>query len=94
MLEIARQLRLEKEREESLVQQKQEQKNQVFMLKCILKIKKQMLNIIWHDSVKTVTLKVMIGDSVHILSRSETETYFNTFQNLELNPLQDLLSGA
>uniref|UniRef100_A0A8D0H852 Intraflagellar transport protein 81 homolog n=1 Tax=Sphenodon punctatus TaxID=8508 RepID=A0A8D0H852_SPHPU len=33
MLEIARQLRVEKEREESLTQQKQEQKNQVSMLK-------------------------------------------------------------
>ncbi|XP_078237894.1 intraflagellar transport protein 81 homolog [Pogona vitticeps] len=71
MLEMARQLRVEKEREESLAQQKQEQKNQLFHAEQRLQRVRLQLKDMRHAAVDSTPESLM--------KRLEEETKFNTY---------------
>ncbi|KAH0625423.1 hypothetical protein JD844_014920 [Phrynosoma platyrhinos] len=71
MLEIARQLRVEKEREDSLAQQKQEQKNQLFHAEQRLQRIQLQLKSMRHAAVDSKPESLM--------KRLEEETKFNTY---------------
>nr|XP_060641470.1 intraflagellar transport protein 81 homolog [Anolis sagrei ordinatus] len=71
MLETARQLRVEKEREESLAQQKQEQKNQLFHAEQKLQRIQLQLKDMRHAAVDSKPESLM--------KRLEEETKFNTY---------------
>nr|XP_056715319.1 intraflagellar transport protein 81 homolog [Euleptes europaea] len=71
MLEVARQLRVEKEREESLAQQKQEQKNQLFHAEQRLQRVQLQLKDMRHAAVDSKPESLM--------KRLEEETKFNSY---------------
>ncbi|KAJ3604378.1 hypothetical protein NHX12_029119 [Muraenolepis orangiensis] len=71
MLELARQLRVEKEREESLAHQKQEQKNQLFRAEQRLQVSQQKLKDLGQASVDT--------DPESLMRKLEEEIKINTY---------------
>ncbi|XP_010202919.2 intraflagellar transport protein 81 homolog isoform X1 [Colius striatus] len=78
MLEIARQLRVEKEREESLAQQKQEQKNQLFHAK--QRLQRAQLQL------KEMRQAVVDLKPASLMKKLEEEINFNSYLVTEKNP--------